>query len=492
MPARIWGSCGETEEGEYDSYCCLLEEESYRDSIYKKYAGLSVYLKKLEQNQLAFWREVLYRLKEDWKRIGEAILGIREEADWQLETVKWTGSDFHDKGKAVIALETNQGIRFFYKPHSLHNEIFLQSLLREICDEIGLGYPMLPILTGMDYGWVREAPCQECGDMEGVAGFYRRIGALAAVSYVLGIGDLHYENLIAWGEYPIIIDAETMFQNMGSLYEWSADRRDFYSALSSGLFPGGGVDKGMAAVTGGQGTAQGKVPVILYEGSSRMQIGYRVPEVRRGKNRVRYRGEEMDYCGYGEEIAEGFHEAYGWFLCHVKELSGKISEAADILDSRYVSGNTQFFAMAVSASAHPDLLEKPGGREEYLKKICRGRKLAKWEVAAMADGDVPLFRRRIQDRNLYSGGEAAEAGFFDREIEGIVRERFRQLCMEDCVLQERVLLISVEYFQKKAVKPAAAGWMEYAKGIAQQIRNRMICHKEKIFWLTAEGKGRFG
>lgn len=486
---------GRTPQEEYDSYCRLLEEEKYRNSISGKYAGLCPCLEEIERNQLTFWMEMLSRLHDDWRRIGETILEIREDEGWQIEAVRWAGADFHCKGKAVVSIETNHGIRIFYKPRRLRNEAFLQGLLSEIEADMGLGRPALPILEGREYGWEREVPYQECGSLEGVARFYRRTGILAAVSYVLGIGDLHYENLIAWGEYPVVIDAETMFQNMGDLYEWSAGGREFYSILSSGLFPGGGVEEGMAAVTGGRGAAQGKVPVILYEGSSEMRIGYRVPEVRQGKNRIRYQGEEMSCHGYEEEILGGFRESYQWFLCHAEEVLGRIREEADALDSRYLSGSTQFFAMAVSASMHPDLLERISGREEYLKRICNGRTLGRWEAAAMVGGDIPLFRRRLGDRHLYINGEKAEADFFDREIEKAIESRLRRLCPEDCNLQERILQASLRYFQKNTAghagegfgKAGEAGWLDYAKDIAQQILGRMICHKGRIFWLGAEG-----
>ena len=41
--------------------------------------------------------------------------------------------------------------------------------------------------------------------------FYIRFGEILALSYILNATDLHMENLIAYGEYPVIIDLETFY-----------------------------------------------------------------------------------------------------------------------------------------------------------------------------------------------------------------------------------------------------------------------------------------
>lgn len=114
-------------------------------------------------------------------------------------------------------------------------------------------------LEKVDYGWTEEVVRKECIDSEEVTNFYKRVGVLAATAYVLGIGDLHYENIIAHGEFPVIIDAETLFQHMDPLYQWTGKTTNFYSVLSSGIFPGGTAEWNIAGVCGGiSGTSSKK------------------------------------------------------------------------------------------------------------------------------------------------------------------------------------------------------------------------------------------
>jgi lantibiotic modifying enzyme len=51
--------------------------------------------------------------------------------------------------------------------------------------------------------------------------FYIQAGALLAVAHTLAITDLHFENLIAWGRHPVIVDLETC------LYRFPAGLEDF-------------------------------------------------------------------------------------------------------------------------------------------------------------------------------------------------------------------------------------------------------------------------
>ena len=137
------------------------------------------------------------------------------------------------------------------------------------------------------YGWEEEVPYAPCRHEEEVRCFYQKSGMLAAVSYVLGIGDLHYENIIADEDEPVIIDAETLFQYMNPIYQWDEKAAAFYSVLSSGLFPGGNVGKNVSGIIGGEGELyEREVPMILNDQTSEMRVGYGKPRLKKGKNRV--------------------------------------------------------------------------------------------------------------------------------------------------------------------------------------------------------------
>jgi hypothetical protein len=54
---------------------------------------------------------------------------------------------------------------------------------------------------------------KSCKTEDEIRRYFYRFGILIFGSYILNTNDLHEENVIAAGEYPIIIDAETILDN---------------------------------------------------------------------------------------------------------------------------------------------------------------------------------------------------------------------------------------------------------------------------------------
>ena len=89
--------------------------------------------------------------------------------------------------------------------------------------------------------FIPALPCQEEAER---GRFYRRQGSLLALLYVLGGNDIHAENLIASGEYPVLVDLETLLQpglprDVSALTQAEADAAAAArsSVLAAGLLP---------------------------------------------------------------------------------------------------------------------------------------------------------------------------------------------------------------------------------------------------------------
>ncbi len=496
-------------EEEYLEFMQLLEEEAFRKEILESYPGLSELLERQERNQYQFWTEFLIRLKEDWHTIcnefGHGGEGLR------VTSLKVEAADLHCGGKSVVRVETNGKLRFFYKPHGAGNEIFLQSLLDQICAAQGWESRQYRIIDRETYGWEEEILPLPCDSEEAVRSFQRKAGMLAAVSYVLGIGDLHYENIIANGDQPVIVDAEAMFQHMDPLYQGKEGEAAFYSVLTSGLFPGGTAGKNVSGIMGGgEWQYEREVPTVLHERTSEMRIGYEKPRMKKGKNRAVYRGEHIDSSRYINDILHGFEVTYRWFLENREWVMAMIRNHADSLYSRYISGGTQFFSMGIFASTHPQLLTGSEGRADYLDRILKNRPLGIWEKQAMLEGDIPWFCRRLTDRNLYTGAAIVCDSFFRRTLIEELEERLGQLSTEDQLLQQMTVRTSLTLFAKEgkwinsvrekitetknaelsSVKGKQEDLGRYAKRIADEILGYALRRKDKLFWLSVDVVGR--
>jgi lantibiotic modifying enzyme len=59
--------------------------------------------------------------------------------------------------------------------------------------------------------WTEYIEYKPCSDEKEFAEYYTRIGNLTALLYALNAVDIHYENIIANGTYPVIVDTECLF-----------------------------------------------------------------------------------------------------------------------------------------------------------------------------------------------------------------------------------------------------------------------------------------
>jgi lantibiotic modifying enzyme len=99
-----------------------------------------------------------------------------------------------------------------YKPRALDIEEHFQRLL-EWLNERGDHPPFkaLRILNQGAYGWVEFIAAEGCTSEEGVRRFFERQGGYLALLYSLEATDFHFENLIASGEHPVLVDLEALF-----------------------------------------------------------------------------------------------------------------------------------------------------------------------------------------------------------------------------------------------------------------------------------------
>ena len=71
--------------------------------------------------------------------------------------------------------------------------------------------------------------------------YYQRLGEQLFLAYLLGTNDIHFENLIACGAYPVMIDLEALVHNSRGRSEESI--RDtvqshlWESVLATGILP---------------------------------------------------------------------------------------------------------------------------------------------------------------------------------------------------------------------------------------------------------------
>jgi lantibiotic modifying enzyme len=198
-------------------------------------------------------------------------------------------SDPHDGGRTVAVVTFDRGLGVVYKPRPVGLEAAFHALVEWWNRAAGdVDLRAARAAPHGNYGWaefIEQAPCAD----EAAAGrYYERAGVLIGLAWLLDATDLHCGNLIAQGEYPVLVDLETLLHP-----RWPGERR---SVLDTGLVPQWirGPDGGLYDVSG------------LGAIATQWFAGEQVPMER---NVVRTRGEITSPERFAERIVGGFRRA---------------------------------------------------------------------------------------------------------------------------------------------------------------------------------------
>ena len=156
--------------------------------------------------------ELLGRYVAD--RVAVARLAGSAERAPRIESLATGLSDSHRGGRAVCRLELSGGATIVYKPKSLAIDRRFQGMLAWL-HRRGLrpSHRRLRIIDRGTHGWVEYVESAPCLARAQVERFYWRLGSQLALLYVLQAVDLHFENLVAEGEFPVPVDLESLFHS---------------------------------------------------------------------------------------------------------------------------------------------------------------------------------------------------------------------------------------------------------------------------------------
>jgi type 2 lantibiotic biosynthesis protein LanM len=175
--------------------------------FFQEYSLLAHVLMLRVEQWVASCEEFVHRLQADLKEI-EYLFHRDQPVGNVIELIPGC-SDPHHGGRSVFLLKFATGLKLVYKPRSLELDQAFFALL-SWCHARGLtpGLKILQVLSRPTHGWMEYVEQLPCASQQEVQSYYQRSGILLGLLYVLGATDVHYENLVACGEHPVLVDLE--------------------------------------------------------------------------------------------------------------------------------------------------------------------------------------------------------------------------------------------------------------------------------------------
>ncbi|TQF01801.1 type 2 lantipeptide synthetase LanM [Kitasatospora acidiphila] len=391
-------------------------------ALLTEYPVLARLLAQCCDQAVAAWSELLERLCADRTALVGALLAGADPG--RLVEVTTGAGDRHRGGRSVAVLRFEHGARAVLKPRPLAVHRHFNDTVRWLNSRLpGLDLRTLAVLERPGYGWVEHAAAAPCTDQAQVGRFYRRLGTLLALVHALGGTDVHFENLLACADQPVLVDLETLFhpapaQPAADDPALAAFQSSVYrTALLPCLVAGEHGTLDLSALGGDRDTPlPNDVTGWDAPATDEMRLVRTTGVFQGAANRPRLAGIDADPGGHTEALLDGFRDGYDAILAHRDELTGPdgllAGFAAD--ETRAVLRPTHWYATLLDESTHPDVLRDALERDRLLDTLWRDpsvepapHPLTGAESAALWAGDVPLVGCRPGSTELTAGTRTA-------------------------------------------------------------------------------------
>jgi type 2 lantibiotic biosynthesis protein LanM len=505
---------GQTPEARFHSFVRRLCQREALVAFLEEYSVLARHLVLTCDAWVDSSLELLRRLCADWDEIRATFT---PHSDPGVLTQIESGGDFHRQGRSVFLLAFSTGFRLVYKPKSLAIDRHFQELLQWLNDQ-GADPPFktLTVLDHGTYGWAEFLPARECTSEAEVQRFYARQGAYLALLSVLGATDLHFENLIAAGEYPMLIDLETLFhphlmeqQNLfadAPAHEALAD-----SVYRIGLLPHRqwGTEEAEGVNLSGLGGGAGqltprRVPRWEAVGTDQMRLVRTRVELPEALNLPRRNGQAVDALAYREALLSGFRRLYHLLLTHRETLVATLLPRFAQDSIRFVARPTDLYARFLADAFRPEVLRDALERDRHFDRLWVGMdhraqhaKLIPAERADLFQGDIPFFTTTPASRDLITSRGAILPDMFQESSLARVSKRFERLGEED--LAQQIWIINAAFDgewlnaqgKPRALRPlppartnaTPARLLTAAQTIGDHLARRAVRSEHAVGWL---------
>lgn len=480
--------------------------------FFQEYATLG----RMLASSAALWvdatAELLQRFCLDRDAICDAF-GIRGNSD--VAGVEPCASDPHNGLRRVAILSLGSGQRVVYKPRPITVEAVWNDLL-VFCEDLGApaNFRGYRVLDRGGYGWTEFVHGAPCRGSEEASKYVTRAGALLAIVYVLGGTDCHADNIIPAGEYPVLIDVETMLSPKPRDCSARADaprvahKLLWRSVLTSYLLPrwSRGINDDHVIDASAFGAIPGEAPAFsgpwwVDVNTDRMRITRVPPAPERGPAAATGQGFSRSVYQHEAELVSGFEAMYRFLASHQHELLHPDSPFQRLRGAsvRFVYRNTAIYAAILDRLTRPEFLRDGAERsieiEELAYAALSGERFdgrSGWagiwrsERDAVERGDVPHFTSTPGAMTLWSNSIVVAAAWFPECSHDLTIERLRSLNDADLEFQVDIIRSAVRSREAgcrgtlpvaKALSPGPedpSAWVAEAVAIARPLADQAI------------------
>lgn len=493
-------------------------KEFLQRTLYSKERFLALYQEYPVATRLATTRtlfalknynDLLSRLDKDSKEIKDFLSKDKLE----LSEVSVSEGDSHGQGKSVMILHFGNS-KLVYKPKNLEISKALEQFIEWYSSRSALLPLKLPKgIYKKDYTYNEFIASDPCKTGEDINEFYVRYGYLVAICYLLNINDLHMENIVAKGKYPVIVDLETIFQTSTLIENESVTikiirRLEEKSVKKSCLLPsklsvGVDTDVELSAFKGVevQLPNQFVTPVNIDTDDFHFEKG---DGVFKGGNNIPTKQTTegvttVDYNQYRLRILEGFNAFMQFILDNKKDLLA-FMDTFKGYQVRTLLKATEKYASLLRYSNHPVYNQEMKYRERLLMNAWAypysDKRVIVSEIEDMLFNDIPIFYAKTDSRDILDSRGQVYQHYYKQSGLDVAVEKLKQLDSAEINFQRNILLAALDisdlYLNNKqysGLYSSQAQSFDYLKSsiaVADYLTEHGIEYNEEISFINLD------
>lgn len=385
------------------------------EEFYEKYPVLTRIIVQKMKDLLYAYIEIISNIDENFSLI-ETQLNIGSNI---INHIATSQGDTHNNGRSVAIITFENGKKIVYKPRNAEIVKSYNRFLTYINEELPTKLLFInPLFLLKDFSVENYVTYSPCNDEKEIADYYYRFGKLIAIISFLNGTDFHCENIIAHKYYPVIVDHETLFSQIGEKgyedkYMMDLKDREFLDPMMTALLPimalnnnleQRGLDVG--GISGGEETEfPSKVLVAKEVFTDNMHFVNEFIKKPENQNVPKLQNNRITYEEYKEQVYKGFEEVVELFAMSKDKIKDLIKQLFRNIKVRQVMKATAIYADLLKYCDHPNYLSNMIYLERLLDNSYayphENKKIVLYEIESLMNLEIPIFYTITSMKNLF-------------------------------------------------------------------------------------------
>ena len=404
------------------------QSSDFRIHFFEEYAVLARLLTSEVNNWITFLSQLSNSIDKEFEFL-QSTLNLGKNI--KIKEVGIGIGDRHNKGKSVVKITFENELFIYFKPRnaSLERDFFQFILYMNSILPNSLRLKLPKVHVRNEFAWVENIEYRGQIESNSLKEYYERCGSLLYFAHLFNGTDFHYENLICNGDYPVLIDTETLLQPITRKFKNAAFSNEKELILNSSVLMTSLLPQwqekdehnvydigGFTASTCQTGFFEPKWKSV---NTSQMEVDFKEVIINSQKHKPSKKTDSL--FDNQSHLKNGFKKAHQIVTSQKSEILNKIEENQWFQDvhTRIVIRPTKTYSKLIEKLKHPKYLRSGVEYGVELEQLLLNSfetsltesEQSKWldfyssECAALQEMNIPIFTANTNLLHLFSEGK---------------------------------------------------------------------------------------